>query len=169
VKLRYGAPRAPTRHLLQLQYVVHQKERSGQSCRSGPLATSRHTHQCPDESSRVARHLPHVGVVEQERRFTADVSHELHMPLATPGTELDWALGRDRSAPEYRNSLEVCQRAVGRMQKPSNKKDVTGRPLMAVERSRTGRLGCPRRARSAECAIPCPSPSPRFARLQRTA
>jgi signal transduction histidine kinase len=51
------------------------------------------------------------AAVERQRRFTADASHELRTPLAVVSTELQWALGRERSAEEYRGSLEVCRRA----------------------------------------------------------
>jgi signal transduction histidine kinase len=56
------------------------------------------------------------GAVERQRRFTADASHELRTPLATISTEVQWALARDRSASEFRDSLEVCARAASRMQ-----------------------------------------------------
>lgn len=56
------------------------------------------------------------GAVERQRRFTADASHELRTPLATISTEVQWALARERSAGEFRGSLEVCARAAGRMQ-----------------------------------------------------
>jgi heavy metal sensor kinase len=53
--------------------------------------------------------------VENERRFTADASHELRTPLATISAEIEWALGRERSAEEYRRCLETCRRAADRM------------------------------------------------------
>jgi signal transduction histidine kinase len=56
------------------------------------------------------------GSLERQQRFTADASHELRTPLATISTELQWALGRDRTAAEYRRSLESCRRAASRMQ-----------------------------------------------------
>jgi signal transduction histidine kinase len=55
------------------------------------------------------------AALERQRRFTADASHELRTPLATMSTELQWALGRDREPAEYRESLDVCHRAVDRM------------------------------------------------------
>ena len=55
------------------------------------------------------------AALERQRRFTADASHELRTPLATMSTEVQWALGRDREPAEYRESLEVCRRAAGRM------------------------------------------------------
>jgi heavy metal sensor kinase len=54
--------------------------------------------------------------IERQRRFTADASHELRTPVATMMAEIDWALLRDRSAAEYRDSLETCHRSGARMQ-----------------------------------------------------
>jgi two-component system OmpR family sensor kinase len=53
--------------------------------------------------------------LEKQRRFTADASHELRTPLATSVAEIEWALGRNRKAEEYRQSLETCQRSILRM------------------------------------------------------
>jgi signal transduction histidine kinase len=53
--------------------------------------------------------------LDRQRRFTADASHELRTPLAVMSVELEWALGREREAAEYRQSLAACQRAAGRM------------------------------------------------------
>jgi signal transduction histidine kinase len=53
--------------------------------------------------------------IERQRRFTADASHELRTPLATISTEVQWALGRERSLAEYRRSLATIERAAMRM------------------------------------------------------
>jgi signal transduction histidine kinase len=54
--------------------------------------------------------------LERQRRFAADASHELRTPVTTIATETEWALDRDRSAAEYRQSIEVCRRATTRIQ-----------------------------------------------------
>jgi two-component system OmpR family sensor kinase len=69
--------------------------------------------------------------LERQRRFTADASHELRTPLTTISTEAQWALGRDRSAGEYRHSIESCQRAAHRMQRIVER-------LLALARAESG-------------------------------
>jgi signal transduction histidine kinase len=54
--------------------------------------------------------------VEQERRFTADASHELRTPISVLRAEADWALDRERTPQQYRDALAVCRRAALRMQ-----------------------------------------------------
>lgn len=54
--------------------------------------------------------------VEQERRFTADASHELRTPISVLRAETDWALDRQRTPQEYKDALAVCRRVALRMQ-----------------------------------------------------
>jgi two-component system heavy metal sensor histidine kinase CusS len=51
----------------------------------------------------------------RERQLTSDASHELRTPVTTLVAETQWALGRERTAEEYRRSLEVCARQGIRM------------------------------------------------------
>lgn len=52
---------------------------------------------------------------DRQARFTADASHELRTPLSILLAECESALKRERTAPEYRESLETCVRAARRM------------------------------------------------------
>lgn len=54
------------------------------------------------------------GYVRQAR-WTADASHELRTPVSVVLTETQAALARERSAGEYRASLQVCERTAQRM------------------------------------------------------
>ena len=49
-------------------------------------------------------------VIDREKSFSADVAHELRTPLAGLRTTIDVALSRQRTAPAYREALEMCQR-----------------------------------------------------------
>jgi two-component system, OmpR family, sensor kinase len=52
---------------------------------------------------------------EQQVRFTADASHELRTPVSVILTQVQLALARERDGQEYRETLQVCQRAAERM------------------------------------------------------
>jgi two-component system OmpR family sensor kinase len=53
----------------------------------------------------------------QQQQFTSDAAHELRTPVSVMLTQTQTALNRDRSAPEYRETVEACQRAAQRMRK----------------------------------------------------
>jgi len=52
---------------------------------------------------------------QRQVQFTADASHELRTPLAVIHSHAELALSRERSADEYRQTLEACLRASKRM------------------------------------------------------
>ena len=53
----------------------------------------------------------------QQKQFAADAAHELRTPVSVMLTQAQTALNRERTAPEYRETVEACQRAAQRMRK----------------------------------------------------
>ena len=53
----------------------------------------------------------------QQKQFASDAAHELRTPVSVMLTQTQTALNRERTAPEYRETLEACQRAAQRMRK----------------------------------------------------
>lgn len=53
----------------------------------------------------------------QQQQFTSDAAHELRTPVSVMLTQTQTILNRERSAPEYRETVESCQRAAQRMRR----------------------------------------------------
>ena len=53
----------------------------------------------------------------QQKQFASDAAHELRTPVTVILTQTQTALNRERTAPEYRETVEACQRAAQRMRK----------------------------------------------------
>jgi two-component system, OmpR family, sensor kinase len=67
-------------------------------------------------------------------RFTADASHELRTPLTVIRTHAQLALTRPRSVEDYRQTIETCLQAAGRM-------TAIVEGLLTLARADAGKLG----------------------------
>ena len=68
----------------------------------------------------------------QQRQFTADASHELRTPLSVIISEAQTALAHERSAGEYRETVEACLSAAQQMRRLTQS-------LLQLARYRCGR------------------------------
>jgi two-component system OmpR family sensor kinase len=53
----------------------------------------------------------------QQKQFASDAAHELRTPVSVILTQTQTALNRERSADDYKQTVEACQRAAQRMRK----------------------------------------------------
>ncbi len=53
----------------------------------------------------------------QQQQFTSDAAHELRTPVSVMLTQAQTALTRERTAAEYRETVEACQRSAQRMRR----------------------------------------------------
>ncbi len=53
----------------------------------------------------------------QQKQFASDAAHELRTPVSVILTQTQMALGRERDAATYKQTVEACQRAAQRMRK----------------------------------------------------
>jgi heavy metal sensor kinase len=53
----------------------------------------------------------------QQQQFTSDAAHELRTPVSVMLTQAQTSLTRERSAAEYRETVEACQRSAQRMRR----------------------------------------------------
>ena len=89
---------------------------------AGDLSQRINTADTDDELGRLAGVLNATfarldAAFAQQGRFTSDAAHELRTPVTVMLTQTQTALHRERSAEEYRQTIESCQRAAQRMRR----------------------------------------------------
>ncbi len=114
----------------------------------GNLAERIDTRDAESELGQLARVLNDTferlhASIEQQKRFTADASHELRTPIAILITETQRVLKRERTGDEYRKSLQVCADTAARMRHLVE-------ALLLLAREET-----PGSARHGQTCIPC--------------
>jgi heavy metal sensor kinase len=92
------------------------------SIANGDLAKRINTSQTDSELGQLAAVLNETfsrldAAFAQQTRFTSDAAHELRTPVTVLLTQTQSALARGRSAEEYRETIEACQRAAQRMRR----------------------------------------------------
>ena len=98
-------------------------QRDGGENRGGGSFTARiNAAETEDELGRLAGVLNSTfarleAAFAQQGRFASDVAHELRTPVSVMLTQTQTALKSERSAAEYRQTVESCQRAAQRMRR----------------------------------------------------
>jgi heavy metal sensor kinase len=89
---------------------------------AGDLSQRINTSEAESELGRLASVLNSTfarldAAFAQQQQFTSDAAHELRTPVSVMLTQTQTTLNRERSAAEYRETLESCQRAAQRMRR----------------------------------------------------
>jgi len=96
--------------------------RAAQEISAGDLARRINTSEAESELGQLAGVLNSTfarldTAFTQQKQFTSDAAHELRTPVTVILAQIQSTLNRERSGPEYRETLEACQRAAERMRK----------------------------------------------------